>query len=97
VVTRELRALAARAGSNDRVLLVLIGHGSTQGGENRINLPGPDLTGRDFAALLNAFGTQRVAVVNTASASGGFIQDLAAPNRLVVTATKSGFEQNETV
>ncbi len=33
--------------------------------------------------------------VNTASASGAFLAALAKPNRVVVTATKSGFERNE--
>lgn len=94
-VQRELRALALRAGPQDRILIVLIGHGSAQGTDNRINLPGPDLTGAQFDALLDGFGSRRVALVNTASASGGFIADLAAPNRIVITATKSGFEQNE--
>jgi hypothetical protein len=93
----ELRALASRAGEQDRIMILLFGHGSYQNGENRINLPGPDINGVELAALLAPLRTQRVAVVNTASASGGFIQDLAAPNRVVITATKSGMEQNETV
>jgi hypothetical protein len=36
-------------------------------------------------------------VVNAASASGGYIQDLASPGRVVITATRTGFERNETV
>jgi hypothetical protein len=96
-VERELRALAARADRDDRVLILLFGHGSWQNGETRINLPGPDINGRELAALLEPLRTQRVAVVNAASASGGFIQDLAAPNRIVITATRSGMERNETV
>lgn len=94
---REVRAIVARASADDAVLIVFFGHGSFQGGETRINLPGPDITGGELAALLAPLHEQRVAVVNTASASGGFIQDLAAPNRIVITATKSGLEQNETV
>jgi hypothetical protein len=96
-VERELRALVARAGPADRVLILLFGHGSFAAGETRINLPGPDITGQELAALLAPLTTQRVAVVNAASASGGFIQDLAAPNRVVITATRSGMERNETV
>ncbi|MBR9990403.1 MAG: hypothetical protein KFH98_11640 [Gemmatimonadetes bacterium] len=96
-VEREVRALAQRAGTDDRILIILFGHGSFQAGESRINLPGPDVNGEEFAALLALFGTQRVAVVNATSASGGFVQDLAGPNRIVITATKSGMEANETV
>jgi hypothetical protein len=96
-VERELSALVQRAGPADRILIVLFGHGSAQGGESRINLPGPDLSAPELAQLLARFGDRRVAVVNTTSASGGFVQRLAAPNRIVITATKSGFEQNETI
>lgn len=96
-IERELRSLAGRAGADDRVLIVIYGHGSYQSGESRVNLPGPDINAKDLAALLDGLRTQRVAVVNTTSASGGFIHDLAAPNRIVITATKSGMEANETV
>ncbi|MGH7466100.1 MAG: hypothetical protein ACREK1_13040, partial [Longimicrobiales bacterium] len=96
-VERELGRLAARAAAGDRVLIVILGHGSHQAGESRINLPGPDINGKQFAALLDGLRSQRVAVVNAASASGGFIQDLAGVNRIVITATKSGMEANETI
>jgi hypothetical protein len=96
-VEREVRALAARSGADDRVLIVIFGHGSFQAGESRINLPGPDIDAKQFASLLSELGPRRVAVVNATSASGGFIQDLAGANRIVITATKSGMEANETV
>lgn len=94
---RELGALAQRAGPADRILIVVFGHGSTDGADARISLPGPDVSATELAQLLAQFGERRIAVVNTTSASGGFVQKLAAPNRIVVTATKSGFEANETI
>jgi hypothetical protein len=96
-VEREIRSLAARAGAADRVLILILGHGSYQAGESRVNLPGPDINAKELAGLLAPLATQRVAIVNATSASGGFIQDLAAPNRIVITATKSGMEANETI
>jgi hypothetical protein len=96
-VERALRELARRAGPEDRVLILLFGHGSFAGGETRVNLPGPDLTGAEVAALLEPIRARQVAVVNAASASGGYIQDLASPGRVVITATRTGFERNETV
>ena len=96
-VQRELSQLAQRAGPTDRILIVVFGHGSTDGGESRISLPGPDLSATELTQLLAQLGGRRVAVVNTTSASGGFVQKLAAPNRIVITATKSGFERNETI
>lgn len=92
-----LRRIASNAGADDRVLILLIGHGSVDARGSRINLPGPDLLATDLAALLEPFRTQSVVVVNGASASGSWHEALAAPNRTIVTATRSGSERNETV
>jgi hypothetical protein len=81
----------------DRVFVVLIGHGSFRSGEGRFNLPGPDLTPAVLAGLLEPLDEQEVVVVSTASASGAFAEPLAGPGRVVVTATKSGQERNQTV
>jgi hypothetical protein len=43
------------------------------------------------------FERQTVVFVNAASASGDFVGALAAPGRIVVTATRSALERNETV
>ncbi len=95
-VEEELRALASRAAPDDRVMLVLIGHGSFRGSEANFNIPGRDLSAAEYGALLDALATSKVAVVNTASASGPFTQLLAAPGRTIITATASGGERNET-
>ncbi len=94
-IAMTLGALAERAESGAAVVIVLIGHGSESGGRPRFNLPGPDLTAQELATLLDRFPTQRVIVVNTTSASGGWIGPLSAPNRTIVTATRSGIERNE--
>jgi hypothetical protein len=89
-------ATAGRAAPNDGVMIVLIGHGSAQGDESRINLPGPDVGGGELAVALNAFTTQTIAIVNTASASGGFVTELSGERRIVVTATRSAREKERT-
>lgn len=96
-IERALSAIAARARPGDLVFVLLVGHGSHQGGESRFNLPGPDLTAADFARILAPLAAQRVVFVNAASASGEFVKALAGPGRVVVTATKSGMERNESV
>lgn len=93
-VERALSRLAARPGT-DPVVVVLIGHGSGEGAETRISLPGPDVTAADFARMLDRFGTRRVAFVNLTSGSGDMLPVLAAPTRVVVTATRSSFQRNE--
>jgi hypothetical protein len=82
-------------GGNEPVVVILIGHGSGEGAETRVSLPGPDMTAADFARALARFGTRPVAFLNLASASGDMLGLLAAPSRVVMTATKSAFERNE--
>lgn len=91
-IERYLRRAAGRTG---QFVVVLIGHGSGDGAETRISVPGPDPTAADFAKWLGAFGERRTAIVNLTSASGDAIATLSAPNRVVITATKSSFERNE--
>jgi len=92
-----LHGLAEEAGPEDRILIVLIGHGSFDEEEAKFNLPGPDLSAPEFALLLDSFGSRPLALVNCASSSGPFIEALSRPGRIIVTATRSGRERNETV
>lgn len=93
-VERVLTRLASGSAS-DQFVIVLIGHGSGEGEDTKISLPGPDLTTKDFARILGAFGSRRVALLNLTSASGDMMPLLAGPGRVVITATKSAFERNE--
>jgi hypothetical protein len=95
-VTKALTDLAAKVKPSDEIFILLIGHGSFDGNQAVFNLPGPDLSAKDYAALLAKFPTQKIAFVNTASSSGAFLQPLAGPARTIVTATKTGGERNET-
>ena len=95
-IATVLAEMAGAAGPEDRILMVLFGHGSGQGEAALFNLPGPDLSPGDLDLMLNNFPTQTVAVVNSASSSGPFVQGLSGENRIVVTATKSAQERNET-
>jgi hypothetical protein len=96
-LTQAIAQVAARARAGDRVLLMLIGHGSHAGSDSRFNLPGPDLTAAELGVMLERLTAMQVAVVNAASASGDFVAALSAKNRVVITATKSSYERNETL
>jgi hypothetical protein len=96
-VEATLARFAQRAGAGDQIVLVLIGHGSGSEADSKISLPGPDISARDLARDLGAFKTQRVAFVDLTSASGDMLPVLSAPNRVIITATKSSFERNESV
>ena len=93
-IDRLLARLAAR-NPTEQLVLVVIGHGSGEGEDTRVSLPGPDMTARDFARSLARFDGRRVAFINLTSASGDMLPLLAAPGRVVMTATKSAFERNE--
>ena len=90
-----LSKLSTSVAPGDQIYLLLIGHGSYDNEDARFNLPGRDLSASDFDALLAPFQEQQIVFVNTASASGAFLPVVSKPNRIVVTATKSGFERNE--
>lgn len=96
-ITAMFEKIAARAQPNDRVFILLMGHGSSEGEVSRFNIPGPDLTDADFATLLTRLSGQDVVFVNATSASGGFVKTLSGPRRTIVTATKSGMERNASV
>ena len=73
--------------------LVLLGHGTFDSKEAKFNLRGPDVSAAELAKWLEPF-KRPLAVINTASASGPFLNSLSGPRRVIVTATKSGSEQN---
>ena len=81
----------------DAFVLMLIGHGSDDGVEYKFNIPGPDITGVELASLLDQIPAARQLVVNMTSSSGGSIEFLRKPNRVVISATKTGSEKNATV
>ena len=95
-VLATLQEITRRSRSGDLVLVFLAGHGSHEGAESRINLPGPDLTAADLAVALEPLNDRRVVIVNAASASGDFLPILSRAGRVVITATKGPFERNAT-
>jgi hypothetical protein len=73
--------------------VVMIGHGTHDGREAKFNLRGPDVTDAEMAEWLNAC-RRPLAVVDCSSASAPFLKKLAGPNRVVITATRAGSENN---
>ncbi len=73
--------------------VVLIGHGTDDGKVSKFNLRGPDLTAVQLHQWLIDIKARTI-VVNCASSSGGFVGKIKHPNRVVITATKSGAQRN---
>lgn len=73
--------------------IVLIGHGTFDRRIAKFNLRGPDISTDDFKEWLKPVERPLV-LIDTSAASAPFLSQLAGTNRVVITATKSGSEQN---
>jgi hypothetical protein len=96
-VREVFSGLRHRTSSDDWLLVLLVGHGSSEDGDDaKFNLVGPDLSASEWAALLRTVPGHLV-FVNTASGSFPFLQKLSGPGRIVMTATDSAAQTFETV
>ena len=91
-----LEKIAKDSTPADALVLLLLGHGTFDGLDYKMNLPGPDITAQELAGLLDRIRARQL-VVNTTSSSGGAISTLRKDGRVLVSATKSGMEKNATV
>ncbi|HUL82177.1 MAG TPA: hypothetical protein VL131_08540 [Gammaproteobacteria bacterium] len=91
-----LGSLKTKAKPTDSLALILVGHGSFDGEQYKLNLPGPDITGDELLKLLTAIPARTQLVVDTTSASGALLEKFVGSGRTVITATRSGFERNAT-
>ncbi len=92
----SLEKIAKDSTPADALVLLLLGHGTFDGLDYKMNLPGPDITADELASLLGKVRARQL-VVNTTSSSGGAISTLRRDGRVIVSATKSGTEKNATV
>lgn len=90
----DAAAVEAPEAGHSVFTLVFIGHGTSNAKTWQFNIKGPDLTTEDLIAALNDVQVSQQVVVLGASASGAALDALTQPQRLVVTATKSGGEKN---
>ena len=95
-VRQRLTTFRRTLDRDDLLFVVLIGHGTFDGVDAKFNLVGPDLESADWATLLR--GIQgRLVVVNTAAASFPFLERLAGPRRVIISATDSVAQRFDTV
>ena len=96
-INRTFDRFGKQATADDALYVVLIGHGSYDGKAPKFNLPGPDVSAADFAAQFKRLPMKQIVFVNTASASGPFVNELSAPGRTIIAATRSGAENFATL
>lgn len=85
--------LAATADEERPLWLVLIGHGTFDKKTARFNLQGPDVTANELAEWLQPL-KRPLAVIDCSACSAPFLTTLSADRRIVITATKTGGEEN---
>lgn len=95
-VRRALDALRQTMKAGDLLLVLLVGHGTFDGSDAKFNLVGPDLESSEWASLLRPL-PGRLVVINGAAASFPFIERLAGPRRIIVSATDSAAQRFDTV
>jgi len=86
--TAELEKRLGSSNPERSLWLVLIGHGTFDGREAKFSAEGPDFNVKQLAGWIKPL-KQEVAVIHTASASGGFLKSLSGKNRVIITSTKS--------
>jgi hypothetical protein len=96
-VQSTLHSVASAAKQDDALVLMLIGHGTFDGFDYKLNLPGPDITAGELSELLDRIPASRQLVVNMTSCSGGSLKAFQRAGRVVVTATKTATERNATI
>jgi hypothetical protein len=96
-IRARFEEIAKQAKPADALVVMLIGHGTYDGVDYKFNIPGPDITGTELAGLLDHVPATRQLVVNMTSSSGGSIEALRRPTRVVIAATRTGTEKNATV
>ncbi len=79
--------------NDDALWLIFIGHGTFQQGIANFNLRGPDLSAVALAEILSE-SSRPLVIINCSSSSGPFIKGLSGDQRIVITATRAGDEQN---
>jgi hypothetical protein len=95
-IRRQLRSLATTLKREDSVMIVLIGHGTFDGEEYRLNLPGDDITASDLGALFDQLPARDQLILNSTSASGATTDRWKRDNRVVISSTRSGNERTAT-
>lgn len=95
-VKAVLGRLAKQLKADDLLFVMLIGHGGGDGTDAKFNLVGPDLTIAEWNALVKPIRS-RIAFVDATSSSFAFLKGLAAPGRVVITATNSYAQRYHTV
>jgi hypothetical protein len=93
---KSVVALRTKLQPNDALWVIVIGHSHYDGKHSWLNLPGPDIQQLEFAKLFEGITAAQQVFVITTPTSGYSIKPLSTKGRVVITATETDWETNET-
>ncbi len=93
---RSVTALRAKLQPDDALWVIVVGHSHYDGKHSWLNLPGPDIHQTDFAKLFADLSVREQVFFMTTPTSGYYIKPLSAKGRVVISATETDWETNET-
>jgi hypothetical protein len=96
-IQKAFETLKQQLKPGDTFFLFFIGHGADDSGEYKFNISGPDYTTEDYNKLLATLSVGRIVIVAGTPSSGAALDKFAGKNRIVVTATRNGREDNDIV
>jgi len=89
----ETRLATLKKDGKKPLWIVYVGHGTFDRKNARLNLVGRDVSASELGKLLDSF-SRPVVFVHSGASSAPFINRLSKAGRVIVTATKSGYESN---
>jgi len=89
-------ALREQIRPEDVLWVIIVGHSHYDGKHSWLNLPGPDIHHLDFAKLFAEVAAAEQVFFITTPTSGYYIKPLSMKGRVVITATETDWETNET-
>lgn len=95
-LTRELARLRSVIDQDDGLWVFWLGHGSRDGGQTWFHLPGPDWDTTQWSALFAGIEAREQVFWLTHAGSGDFVKAMSLPGRIVIAATDTSGEVNET-
>lgn len=95
-VEKEAARLKQTLRPEDRLWVFFLGHANFDGEHARFHLPGPDLREDRLGKLFAGIRCRRQVFWLTGAESGRFLPPLSAKGRIVIAATRSKKEDNET-
>ena len=96
-LTAATAALQAELQPNDTLWVFVFGHAHYDGRFSWLNISGTDINHQEFGALFQPLRCREQVFFLTTSSSGFFTKPLAAPSRVVISATEPDLEVNETL